>query len=151
MQDMVHGKWKKIKHNQKHTIILHISLHSLKYLFDIKQTKDLLNIRTSIDSCYHDEQAFSAEKRRAFVRSILEQQDEQKRIGLYDPRGLSQMSKACSKISKQRARQSAEDNARQLQETIDCIDEVLEILSVDFGSMLSDWMYRCEKRRINRL
>jgi hypothetical protein len=50
--------------------------------------------------------------RRQFVESLLLQQNEHEKIGIVDPKGLFVLSKACSKIAKERARQIAKQNAQ---------------------------------------
>jgi hypothetical protein len=45
--------------------------------------------------------------RRNIVQSILEQQDTQRKLGVSDPKGLEKLSRACSKLARARARDTA--------------------------------------------
>ena len=83
-----------------------------------------------------------SEDRRAFVMGLLQQQMEHERLGLKDPKGLFQFSKAASKQSRLRAIQIAKEDEREAQKIIsqehvtETIDAVLNlILSEDFESL----------------
>ena len=54
-----------------------------------------------------DEDKKRKEKRQHFIRAILEQQTEQKKLGINDPKGLRALSRAASKNSRKVAEESA--------------------------------------------
>ena len=75
------------------------------------------------------------EGRRQFVKGLLQQQLEHKRLGVYDPKGLFQFSRACTKHSRKRAQQLAkthEQEVRRLsrENTLEIIDDVLNALDL---------------------
>jgi hypothetical protein len=66
---------------------------------------------------------------RDFVHGLLATQSEHQQLGIQDPRGLFQFSKACSKTSRQRAIEEARRLERQTKgELIDSINIVLNML-----------------------
>ena len=76
------------------------------------------------------------QQRRAFVIGLLEQQYEHQRLGMKDPKGLYQFSRAASKQSRLRAIRIAEEDARQAkeisnEEALDIIDNVLNLIEED--------------------
>ena len=71
--------------------------------------------------------------RRTFVTGLLAQQDEHQRLGLKDPKGLFQYSKAASKQSRLRAIRAAKEDAILAREithdqTLEIIDRVLDMV-----------------------
>ena len=64
------------------------------------------------------------------MNSVLERQSEHRRMGVYDPKGLFQLSKVQSKTSRQTARLEAELTALESREMVlEALDEVLDILN----------------------
>jgi hypothetical protein len=70
--------------------------------------------------------------------SVLAQQWEHQKLGIQDPKGLFQLSKICSKSSRQRALRRAEEDAREAREiaqeprnTSDIINDVIDLLDGD--------------------
>jgi hypothetical protein len=100
--------------------------------FSLPQSKDIAVLRAS----YQKEQ-FCEERHPAkgFVQSFLAQQYEHQQLGIDDPRGLFQFSKACSKHSRKRAFLLAQENARESfctkEDLVDSIDQVLGMLSTE--------------------
>jgi hypothetical protein len=73
------------------------------------------------------------ELRHHFVNSLLAQQYENQQMGVYDPKGLFQLSLAGSKYSKKRAMKTANEQAEEAkeifrEETIGILDCVLAML-----------------------
>jgi hypothetical protein len=76
-------------------------------------------------------------RHRDFVMGLLQQQIENKQLGLKDPKGLFQLSRACSKKSRQRALQQGRKHEKEVQQeltpeqtTIQDIDDVLKVLEL---------------------
>mmetsp|Transcript_26697 Transcript_26697/g.74780 ORF Transcript_26697/g.74780 Transcript_26697/m.74780 type:complete len:256 (+) Transcript_26697:181-948(+) len=71
-------------------------------------------------------------RQRALVVSVLEQQNEHKRLGIDDPKGLFQLSRRCSKISREQAQRKAAMDAKEarriLRDTSRVIDDVLSLM-----------------------
>jgi hypothetical protein len=74
------------------------------------------------------------ELRHQFVESLLAQQYENEKMGIDDPKGLFQLSRAGSKYSRQRAMKSANKQAEEAKKigkentTIGLVDSVLDLL-----------------------
>ena len=71
-----------------------------------------------------------------FVTGLLRQQDEHRSLGIKDPIGLFQYSRACSKRSRQRALADGRNHAKHVksfqerrQRTLDILDAALDLLS----------------------
>jgi hypothetical protein len=91
----------------------------------------------------------SADKRREFIETLLAQQWEHKQMGISDPKGLYQLSKACSKQSRLLAIRQAKEDAQQvkleqqeknrgvryLARQLDC---VLNLVGDEHGSFLNN-------------
>jgi hypothetical protein len=96
-------------------------------------SKDIAILRAS----YQKEQFFEERPTvKDFVHSFLAQQNEHQHLGIDDPRGLFQFSKACSKHSRKQALLQAQDNARESFCTkedplVDSIDQILGMLSTE--------------------
>ena len=82
-------------------------------------------------------------ERQLLILGLLEQQNEQRQLGMIDPKGLFHFSRAASKQSRLRAIHQAKEDARQAQEfskeqeeeeeedqrqTLDIIDNVLDLM-----------------------
>ncbi len=128
---MVHGKYntkKKTSSDQLSTT----NLLTQQITLSFQQSRDIAILRAS----YQQEQ-FCVERPtvKDFVHSFLAQQNEQQQLGIDDPRGLFQFSKACSKHSRKRALLQGQDNARESSRTkedlADSIDEVLGMISTE--------------------
>lgn len=63
-----------------------------------------------------NEKNSSADKRREFIETLLAQQWEHKQMGISDPKGLYQLSKACSKQSRLLAIRQAKEDAQQVKQ-----------------------------------
>ena len=76
------------------------------------------------------------QRRRDFVIALLGQQSEHNTLGIQDPKGLYQFSRACSKTSRQKALKDAREHEQEVkvlsrEATIEAIDSVLDILALD--------------------
>jgi hypothetical protein len=78
-------------------------------------------------------------RQREFVVSLLSQQHEHKLMGVEDPKGLFQFSRACSKLSRKRALQVGRDQEKEIklfeerrQETLSVVDDAFELLAEGF-------------------
>jgi hypothetical protein len=77
------------------------------------------------------------ELRHNFVESLLAQQYENQQMGINDPKGLFQLSRAGSKYSRKRALKIANEQAEEAkkiskEETIDILGSVLALLLQEF-------------------
>jgi hypothetical protein len=54
-------------------------------------------------------------RQKEFVIALLQQQNEQKQLGMQDPKGLFQFSRACSKKARQQALQKAREHEKEVQ------------------------------------
>jgi hypothetical protein len=75
----------------------------------------------------------AGERQRKFVMELLQQQLEHKKFGIQDPKGLFQLSRVCSKQSRQRALQEGRQREKEVHQikqerTLEVIDEVLDDL-----------------------
>jgi hypothetical protein len=128
---MVHGKYstkKKTCSDQPSTT----NLVTQQIPFSFEQSKDIAILRAS----YQEEQLCEEGRTvKDFVHSFLAQQNEQQQLGIDDPRGLFQFSKACSKHSRKRALLQAQDNARESfwtkEDLADSIDQVFGMISTE--------------------
>jgi hypothetical protein len=72
-----------------------------------------------------------------FVESLLTQQYENQKMGINDPKGLFQLSRAGSKYSRQRAIKAANEQAEEakkisIEETIGILANALDLLDEEF-------------------
>jgi hypothetical protein len=77
------------------------------------------------------------ELRHHFVNSLLAQQDENQNMGINDPKGLFQLSRAGSKYSRQRAMKTANEQAKEAtriskENTVRILDTVFDLLDQEF-------------------
>jgi hypothetical protein len=94
-------------------------------LVDPLQSSDLAKLGNKE---YFEEKTRSLAQR-DFVHGLLATQSEHQQLGIQDPRGLYQFSKACSKTSRQRAVEEARRLERQTRgDLIDSINDVLNML-----------------------
>jgi hypothetical protein len=54
-------------------------------------------------------------RQKGFVVALLQQQNEHKQLGMQDPKGLFQFSRACSKKARQQALQQAREHEKEVQ------------------------------------
>jgi hypothetical protein len=75
------------------------------------------------------------ERQRDFVIELLQQQFEHKKFGIQDPKGLFQLSRACSKSSRLRALQEGRRREKEVQQNppqdqaLDVLENVLDVLA----------------------
>lgn len=81
---------------------------------------------------------FDQQRQKEFVSAVLKQQLEHKQMGMYDPKGLFQLSKAFSKKSRQEALKVARNQEKEVkvylsekERTLDILDDALELLAAD--------------------
>jgi hypothetical protein len=67
------------------------------------------------------------QRQRDFVMALLQQQVEHKQLGLQDPKGLFQLSRACTKKSRQQALQQGRQHEKEVLEE-SAIDDALDVL-----------------------
>lgn len=103
-------------------------------------SRDLQMIRSKDDElpssdCSAIFHKFDHQRQKEFIEALLRQQTEQQKLGMIDPKGLFQLSKAFSKKSKERALQSARAHEKEVKDfaevkrkTIAVIDDALELL-----------------------
>jgi hypothetical protein len=84
------------------------------------------------DAVFH---TFDQQRQKQFITALLKTQTEHREMGMSDPKGLFQLSKAYSKKSKQEALKSAraqelevKDYQEQHRRTLSAIDDCLELL-----------------------
>jgi hypothetical protein len=78
------------------------------------------------------------QRQRDFVMALLQQQVRHKQLGLQDPKGLFQLSRACTKKSRQRALQQGRQHEKEVleeltldqQKFIQAIDHALDVLGL---------------------
>jgi hypothetical protein len=78
------------------------------------------------------------QRQRDFVMELLQQQVKHKQLGLQDPKGLFQLSRACTKKSRQRALQQGRQHEKEVleeltldqQKFIQAIDHALDVLGL---------------------
>ncbi len=78
---------------------------------------------------------FDQERQKEFIAALLRQQTEHQKMGMNDPKGLFQLSKAFSKKSKELALKSAQAHEKEVKDfmavkrkTIAIIDDALDLL-----------------------
>jgi hypothetical protein len=129
---MVHGKYNTKKKTSSDQPSTTTNLLTKQIPFSLPQSKDIAILRASYQKERCCEERPTAKD---FVHSFLAQQYEHQQLGIHDPRGLYQFSKACSKHSRKRALLQAQDNARESFCTkdalVDSIDQVLGMLSTE--------------------
>jgi hypothetical protein len=83
--------------------------------------------------------AADQQRQKDFVMDLLQQQNEHKQLGMQDPKGLFQFSRACSKKARQQALQQAREHEKEVQKlhqstsTFDMlIGDCLELLEDGF-------------------
>jgi hypothetical protein len=75
------------------------------------------HVEASADFRFHvSGSSSSADKRREFIETLLAQQWEHKQMGISDPKGLYQLSKACTKQSRLLAIRQAKEAAQQVKQ-----------------------------------
>ncbi len=126
---MVHGKYNTKKKTSSDHQPSTINLLTQQITFSFPQSKDIAILRASYRKEQFCEERPSTAK--CFVHSFLAQQYEHQQLGIDDPRGLFQFSKACSKHSRKRALLQAQDNARESfctkEDLVESIDQVLGV------------------------
>ena len=96
-----------------------ISPHSSTYDLSEVNVKSFWYSREDLgtflgDGGWNDNIRNKAKRCLLFVRELLEQQCEHQSLGIQDPKGLRQMSRACSKRTREEARKSALQTAQEV-------------------------------------
>ena len=78
---------------------------------------------------------FEERLRKQFIRSLLEQQNEHQKMGIFDPKGLFQFSKTASKAARQRAIDQAKEMEKEIREETNHFDQTRAVLDDVLGML----------------